>query len=685
MIRPLLTSQVMPRKYTLILLILLFAFALRTARLGSIPPGLTHDEANHGREALGVLDGVLLFYFPLNYGSEPLYSYTVAGSMLAFGQHMLALRLVNVFFGLGAIALTYRWAAQALGRRTALLAVALMAVSFWPVASSREALRAGMLPFFMAAAVWFFWRILHDRILYGQGSETAGPGETSVQPALAIAFGVSVAVTLHIYLAARVAWLVFPLFVGYLALFHRRRFKRAWGPTLVGLGLAAVLVTPLFVYLRYHPEALTRLDMLDRPLQELQSGNLRPLLNNAAAALLAFVWPGYGDAFLAYNIPGRPVFDIISAVFFVTGLLVCLWRWRRPPFAFLLLWFGVGIVPSLVTGPTANTTRNLAAISAVFLLPPVGFTAAVEWLQARARQPISGKVWGTAAVAWLAFAGWFSARDYFLRWAESPEVRGAYQRTLIEALRRLQQDAADLPIVISTVYPGPAHDPSIARVMLPQSHFEMRWVDARYALALPAGRDVRVVVPASTPANPAFAELLRPEETVTLRSDDLDPSFTLYTLEARPFTRWAADETWAAVNFNDALDLVAARWLKPEVRPGETADLLTIWRVTHPDRVGPIVPPAFTTDVVMFTHVLDERGGILTQRDSLEAPSWDWQAGDLIAQVHPVMVPPETAPGEYQTAVGVYDRASGARLPIIGPDGPGETRAFVPPLAVVAP
>lgn len=39
----------------LLLLILLTGFALRTFQLTNIPPGLTHDEANHGREALGIL------------------------------------------------------------------------------------------------------------------------------------------------------------------------------------------------------------------------------------------------------------------------------------------------------------------------------------------------------------------------------------------------------------------------------------------------------------------------------------------------------------------------------------------------------------------------------------------------------------------------------------------------------
>lgn len=178
-----------------ILIILLLAVVLRLAFLTAIPPGLTHDEANHGRDAIGVLDGVLLFYFPLNYGSEPLYGYVVAANMLLFGENLLALRLVNVFCGLLAIALTYRWARRRLGHSTALAGATLLAVSFWPLATSRQALRAGMLPLLMVAAVVFFWQILDHAGREGNWRGFIGP---------VAGFGLAVALTLHDYLAARV-------------------------------------------------------------------------------------------------------------------------------------------------------------------------------------------------------------------------------------------------------------------------------------------------------------------------------------------------------------------------------------------------------------------------------------------------------------------------------------------------
>lgn len=684
---------------SLLLIVLLIAFALRTLNLTGIPPGLTHDEANHGREAIGILNGVFLYFFPLNYGSEPLYSYTVAMAMALLGRGLFALRLVNAIFGTLVIAITYAWAAPRLGRRTALLAATLMAVSFWPLASSREALRVGMLPFFMTLAVWFFWKITNYEAGDGNGEEQMGSAgaKSAVRrwPAV-ILFGFSVALTLHIYLAARVSWLLFPVFMAYLALFHRAAFRRSWQPVLAGLLLAGALVTPMFLYLRAHPEMQTRLDMFDGPMGALRAGDAGPILLNVRDALLAFVWPGFGDRFLAYNIPGQPTLDAISALFFVVGLAVCLVRWRRPIYAFLLLWFATGIIPSLVTGPTANTTRNMAALPALYLILAVGFAEALYVLRQRVNRMEKGdeidassfssfsrSLAPLAALIFLVWVALVSGCDYFIRWGESAAVRNAYQHTLVESIRHVTTNypAVD-PVLFSTVYPGPAHDSSIALVIAaehPAVGETARWTDARYALILPAARTL-AVVPHSTPPDPAFLPLLEAIETVELRPDDLDPRFGLYWIDGEV----AADSLMAEgrlerpIDFNGAIELVAARWLRQDIQPGETAELLTVWRVLDPTRAGPIVPPSFTTDAVMFAHVLDDAEDILAQGDRLDAPSWAWQTGEWVAQIHPLRVPESAAPGEYAAVIGIYDRLSEIRLPV---SGGGDTAAG-PPLRV---
>ena len=731
------------KKWLPILLILWLAFGLRVYDLTAVPPGLTHDEANHGREAIGILDGVLLYYFPLNYGSEPLYSYTTAGTIGLLGESLFALRFVNIIFSLLAIAATYAWVKPAFDKRVGLLTAVLLATSFWPLASSRQALRAGMLPFFMALAVWTFWQFAE-----GQGSRGAEEPKLPITDnrLLITLFAILIAITFHIYLAARVAWLIFPAFIIYLAIVNRAKFRQLWWPTLLGLLLAALLVTPMFVYLQNHPEAQTRLGMFRDPLGAVVSSNIGPILQRAGKAFLAFFWPGSGDQFLAYNIPGRPAFDAITGIFFLVGLGVVIkftiydlrFTILRPPsppvsrpslhpaHTFLLLWFLIGIIPSLITGPTANTTRNLAALSAVHILPAVGFVTIIDKVkpyllrhtpysvpaqnvrydrelpstkatndtkQAKYSVPFVSFVDNLAAsplyairnlnylsifiaLLWFTFTLVTTSRDYFVRWGQSPEVRSAYQYTLIEELAYAQERPSPNPLIISTVYPGPAHDSSIAMLLTPDR--DMRWVDARLGLIVPDGRFSQFIIPQSTPPHPLFAQWLQASDHITLRSDDLDPSFTIYQLDSTELQNWL-DQPNMDINFNGAITLRQARWLAETAPPGGVAELLTVWQVTDPSRMGPRVLPADATDAKLFTHVLADDESIIAQQDLLSVPSWQWQTDDVILQVHQIWIAPEIEAGVYETAVGFYSETTSERVPIIGST---DNRAFVTSLQI---
>lgn len=658
-----------------ILLVLLVAFGLRAYQLTELPPGLTHDEANHGREAISILQGELALFFPLNYGSEPLYSYTVAGTMQLVGRQMLSLRLVNVYFSLLAVAATFAWASRAFDRKVALLAAGMMGVSFWSVASGREALRAGMMPFFMAGAVIFFWQLLRK-----DGGRRTEDGKSGFRlpPLVVLCFALCLTATFYNYLASRVTWLLFPAFLVYLAVVQRARFKQMVWPTVGGLVLAGLLVVPMFVYLENNPDAQTRLSMLDGTIQNTLEGHIGPVLENAGEALLAFVLPGRGDQFLAYNIPGRAVFDPLTALFFIIGTSVCLWNWRKPAYAFVLLWFIIGIAPSLVTGPTANTTRNVGAMPAVFILPAIGAWAVGRWPLAAGRWSLRTTHYALLTIYCL-LVGSLTANAYFIKWGQSPDVRAAYQQTLVAGLARLDEQSSVETAVVSSVYPGIAHNPSISLVLADPERTQ-RWVDGRYGMVWPAGAQTRVLAMAATPLHPVFAGLGQEVERVDLRPDDLNPSFTIYTVA--PPVPSANFEPLVFGAGEAALTLLEAEWLAV-YRPGEVAELMMVWRVDDPAGVGPVVPPLATTDVVLFTHVLDEMGNILFQRDTLDAPSWDWQAGDVVVQIHQIFIPEGTPAGLYETAVGVYDRLSWIRLPLLKASNPtDDSRAFVVPLEI---
>lgn len=141
-----------------LLLILLTAVSLRLYHLNTIPPGLTHDEADHGITAVSILNGTREIYFTIGYGREPLFDYATAGLMALLGQTGWALRGTAVFFSLIMIGAMTAWTRLAFNNRVALLTAAGLAIGFWPVMTARQGLRSITLPALFSLSLYFFWR-----------------------------------------------------------------------------------------------------------------------------------------------------------------------------------------------------------------------------------------------------------------------------------------------------------------------------------------------------------------------------------------------------------------------------------------------------------------------------------------------------------------------------------------------
>lgn len=671
---PIVNRRLQVWESVLVVLILLGAGALRLWRLYEIPPGFTHDEAGHGHDAVAILHGARPIYETVGYGREPLYDYWVAGLMALGGAPGRILRFSAVPLGLMTLLATWAWVRRAFNRSTALATVALQAASFWSLATARQALRSGLLPVLLTMAVYFFWRG------WGEIRQREGPKRKDRLPALPcpyiVMMGMLIGAALYTYLSARVAWAVFPAFLAYLAVWQRATFRRVWLAVLVALALGWLLAAPMFLWLQQHPGAEQRLAMLDAPLEALRRGDPSVVLSRAWEGLCAFFVPGRGDDFLAYTIPGRPFFDPVTCLLFSVGVGLCLARWRQPACAFALIWFVIGISPTLITGASAATTRSIAALPVAFLFPAL----AVEEM-ARRLKTCAAVVWALFAV-FVVGSGWVSAHDYFVRWGESSDVRAAYQHTLVESAYYLDAQPEGGVVAVSTIYPLAPHDPYVFEMSLTRRDLRLCWFDGRRALLIPAVPTARLIMPSGASLDPYFVGLpgLRLRERVMMRSDDLDPFFIAYD--------WRPEETLAALrdrvqnepaepvlpaDFGGVLRLAGYDLRTPAVTPGGTVELLTLWQVTGP-------PPG---ELVLFTHALDARGGIVGQEDRLDAPSWDWWAGDAVAQLHRFVLPPDLAPGTLALEVGVYTQPDLARLPVLVNGVATNDRVLLSPVEVI--
>jgi hypothetical protein len=70
----------------------------------------------------------------------------------------------------------------------------------------------------------------------------------------------------------------------------------------------------------------------------------------------------------------------------------------------------------------------------------------------------------------------------------------------------------------------------------------------------------------------------------------------------------------------------------------------------------------------VFVHLLSADGRPVAQSDAVPAgwtrPTFGWQVGEFVTDVHTLELAPDLAPGVYRLAVGMYDIA-GQRLPVV--------------------
>ncbi len=390
--------------------------ALRFYALGRVPYGIYHDEAFYGLDAVSVLRGAHPIFFPANNGREPLYIYLLSLSVAAFGRTPFGLRFASAVIGTLTIPATYLLGRALFNRRVGLLAMAVCAITFWPVALSRVSFRAGALPLFLGLAVALGWLGVQRRKL-----------------PLAILGGVANGLAFNTYTAARVtplAWIA----VAVVALWQKPAHElREWhegnlfirmirairrNKAIVAFLLATlIVVAPLGVYALAHPAQVFAREGQVSILETERGGSLvASLAKHAALAAGMFGWRG--DTIARHNLPGRPVFDVWTFLFFVVGLgWLAVHSRKRLSAAFVLVWLAVAIVPTVLAEDTPHFLRSIAMLPVLWLVPALGFEALWVWRPAR---------WTAALVgALLCLSAVVTAHDYFGRYANDP-VTGYY-------------------------------------------------------------------------------------------------------------------------------------------------------------------------------------------------------------------------------------------------------------------
>ncbi len=351
--------------WLVILLVTCAAAFLRLSALDRLPPGLYHDEAYNGLDALGVLRGHTPIFFEANNGREPLFIYLTAISVGILGRSPGALRIVSAALGTLTVPAVYWLGHELFNRRVGLLSALLVTTTVWTLNLSRVAFRAVSMPLLAAMSLALLWNGLRHRRLARMALSGA-------------VYGLS----LYTYLAARFSAVALLLFIIYTLLWHRSSFwLRGW---LIFALSSMVVVLPLGIYFLTHwQETMGRAAQVSIFNASISGGDLwGNLLRHTWRALSGF-WDR-GDFIPRHNVPLRPVFDPLIALAFLGGVLLALSRWRRDPaHGLILIWLLTMLMPTILAEGPLHMLRASGVLPMLFFFPALGLLELYRFLRAR--------------------------------------------------------------------------------------------------------------------------------------------------------------------------------------------------------------------------------------------------------------------------------------------------------------
>ena len=166
---------------------------------------------------------------------------------------------------------------------------------------------------------------------------------------------------------------------------------------------------------------------------------------------------------------------------------------------------------------------------------------------------------------------------------------------------------------------------------------------------------VTVGLPPADPANGVEAWLARE----AFKTDDRwldDARLALFVTASR------LEPLDVRARVGDHVRLLGARLSGDTVRPGGTVAAELNW-----------VADSTPGDLRGFVQLIAPDGSLVAQQDGIPgggyAPSTGWTPGKPVADRRGLALPDDLAPGNYTLIAGLYDAATGQRLPVTGPDG----------------
>lgn len=429
------------------LVVLIIASFFRFYNLNITPPGLYPDEAMNGSNALEALQkNDFKVFYPENNGREGMFINIQAAFIRVLGSEPWALRAAGAAFGVLTVMGIFFLARELFRKkdeevgpfgfkrsdRIAFLAAAFAATGLWAVLLARIGFRANMAPCFLA---WSLFLLIKSLPLIKEHFIKA----LTVAAAGGLLFGLG----MHSYIAYRATPIVIAIiFFVKLGSAIRGKYAAKFISNFALFTVAsAIAFAPLAFYFLKNPA-----DFMGRTTQVSVFSSESPI---AALALNKIKTLGMfnisGDFNWRHNYSGDPILSPIVGVFFLLGIglsiaavIISIKKKSSSddlfPVVVLFSAFGVSLLPVVTSSEgIPHALRAILAIPPVFIIAGMG----ADWVLGRLKNKvkISGvKIASVALIIAVIAEGFFL---YFVRWANNPNVPGAYAADFVAIAREI--------------------------------------------------------------------------------------------------------------------------------------------------------------------------------------------------------------------------------------------------------
>jgi 4-amino-4-deoxy-L-arabinose transferase-like glycosyltransferase len=396
-----------------------------------VPPGLYPDEAMNGNNAVQALQthNFKVFY-PENNGREGLFINIQAFfiNLLGAGKPWV-LRFPSAIFGILTVLGLYFLGKELYSKNIGFLASYLLAVSFWHVNFSRIGFRAIMAPMLAVWAFYFLMLAFRD--------SSVSPKKTFYCAALG---GALLGLGVYTYIAFRILPLLAVLLLFLYWLRSGKISKTEWFGFILFASASALVALPILAYFLHNPA-----DFLGRTSQISIFSGGNPIkalaLNTLKTLNMLFL---RGDGNWRHNFSGAPELFLPVAIFFLIGLIHAIRKFfeEKTQSGFLLGWFLLALAPVVFSSEgIPHALRSLLLIPPVFVLAAIGAEKTYEFFRYR----LNIKTLNAAATAILLLVALYGYKEYFLDWANNPNVQGAFAADYVKIGEELNSVPKETP------------------------------------------------------------------------------------------------------------------------------------------------------------------------------------------------------------------------------------------------